>query len=249
LTLAAGKSGGIPSEDLAMNPNDIPLTVGQLVAERPSRSRVFERYGIDFCCGGKKPLALACAEKGLDPAAVLRSLLADDRDTAHDEFRAAEASVGELIDHVVAAHHVYQKLELPRLHALAVKVAARHGAAHPELVTLRDTVIEFRYEVETHLWREEYEIFPALRRAGQARGGAAQLECAVEGLEHDHDDAGRALARMRELTGGYAPPAGACNSYRALFAGLADLEADMHLHVHEENNILFPRVRGHAAVR
>ena len=207
---------------------------------------MFERYGIDFCCGGRKPLALACAEKGLDPAAVLRSLLADDRDTAHDEFRAAEASTGELIDHVVAAHHVYLKLELPRLHALAVKVAARHGPAHPELVALRDTVIEFRYEVETHLWKEEHEIFPALRRAGQApRRGPARLRRRGAGARPRRRRP--VLARMRELTDGFAPPAGACNSFGALFAGLADLEADMHLHVHEENNILFPRVRGHAA--
>ncbi|HZO49283.1 MAG TPA: iron-sulfur cluster repair di-iron protein [Gaiellaceae bacterium] len=220
---------------------DVTTTVAELVAERPGRARVLERLGIDYCCGGKVPLRDAVAGKGLDPSTVLVLLEAiDDAVAAGRDWR--EASLSELCDHIVREHHAYLRDELPRLAALAEKVERAHGGEHPELRDVRATLGALTIELTGHLQTEERLVFPALRRLGA--GGElepAQLDGALAVLEQEHDEAGVALARLRELTGGFVPPAGACNSFRAFYAGLADLERDLHEHVHEENNVLFPR--------
>lgn len=226
--------------------------VGQLVAEDPRRARLFERLGIDYCCGGRSTLDHACREKGLDFATVLR-LLASCEDEAtspgdgHEDFDERAATLGELIDHIVTSHHSYLYRELPRLVALAGQVVGAHGTNHPELREVRDVFNSLKEELKFHLPKEEKVLFPMI----------ARLEAAVEGpgrqgggvgnpivvMEHEHDDAGAALARLRTLTDSYKPPADACPTYRALLDGLAGLEADLHRHIHEENNILFPRAR------
>ena len=224
----------------------LTTTVGELVVQRPSRARVFERFGIDYCCGGKLPLAAACAEKGIDPQALLAALdqqAASASTTADRDWSAA--SVTELADHIERTHHAYLKRELPRLEQMTARVADRHGERHPELRKLREVFAAFKPDLEAHMVKEERILFPicrALDRAVDAPAfhcGSVRNPVAVMVAEHDH--AGEDLREMRELTGGYVPPEGACNTYRAMLAGLAELEADMHQHVHLENNLLFPR--------
>jgi regulator of cell morphogenesis and NO signaling len=228
------------------------IPVGQLVAEDPRRARLFERLGIDYCCRGRAPLDRACREKGLDVAAVLRQLAtgedeAEPQDDEHESFGRATATMGELIDHLVTTHHAYLYRELPRLAELAGRVVDAHGNRHPELRELRDIFKSLKDELRFHMLKEEKILFPIIARLEVAME-APELYCgSVEKpilvMEHEHDDAGAALARLRALTDGYTPPPDACATYRALLDGLAGLEADLHVHIHEENNILFPRAR------
>jgi regulator of cell morphogenesis and NO signaling len=222
--------------------------VGQLVVERPSRARLFEQLGIDYCCSGAKPLDRACREQGLDVAAVLRNLEAIEAgDGGPDGFDAAGATMTELVDHIVAQHHDYLRRELPRLAILADRVVTAHAARHPELSELRAVFDSLREELTFHMLKEEKVLFPVIKRL-EAAAEMPELHCGsvlnpIRVMEHEHDDAGAALARLRALTAGYTPPADACPTYRALLDGLAELEADLHRHIHEENNILFPGAR------
>jgi regulator of cell morphogenesis and NO signaling len=217
-------------------------TVGQLVAERPSRARVFERFGIDYCCGGKTPLGRACEDRRVDPRVVLDELRRnDERGTAERDW--AALGLTRLADHIEQTHHGYLRQELPRLDFLTQKVARAHGARHPELARLREVFQAFKAELLNHMQKEELVMFPMCRRLEQADwpgAAAVGLERPVDVLEHEHEHAGEALAEMRRLTGDFTPPADACNTYRAMLDSLKELEADMHQHVHLENNVLFP---------
>ena len=221
----------------------LPGTVGQLVAERPSRARVFEKFGIDYCCRGKKPLVEACRERGVDVTAVLDELRRnDDRRGAERDWSAL--GLTRLADHIERTHHDYLRQELPRLDFLTHKVAAAHGQRHPELLRLRDVFSAFKAELLNPMQKEELVVFPLCRRleAGEvdAPASGVGLQRPIDVLTHEHDDAGHALAEMRLLTNGFEPPADACNTFRSLLDSLKELEADMHQHVHLENNVLFP---------
>jgi regulator of cell morphogenesis and NO signaling len=211
--------------------------------EQPGRARVFEELGIDYCCGGKLPLAEACARRGLDPADVRRRL--DWADTAAPPPAAdwASAPLDALCEHIVTTHHDSLRRELPRLRQLLAKLADVHGERHPELRAALRVFGPFADELGLHMAKEERVLFPLIAaiEAGAVPPTADVLE-PIRVMEADHDDAGAALDELRRLTGGYACPPDGCNTYRATMAGLAELEADMHAHVHKENNILFPRV-------
>jgi len=216
-------------------------TVGQIVAERPSRARVFERFGLDYCCGGGKLLAQDCLEKQIDSSAVLQELMNADLPTS-DETDWMAASLTSLADHIEQTHHAYLKAELPRLDRLTLKVVTGHGAKHPELAEVREVFVALKAEMEVHMAKEEQVFFPACRALEQGSSlPATALANPINVLLHEHDDAGRALARLRELTHGYTPPANVCATYRTMLDALQQLEADMHQHVHKENNILFPK--------
>ena len=215
-------------------------TVGQLVAERPSRAHIFEQFGIDYCCGGKKPLTQACREKNIDPQQV-RDSLTQSEEPAQGDADWSAASLTELADHIEHTHHAYLKAELPRLDALTHKVASAHGHRHPELLQVRDVFVGLKNEMETHMAKEERIFFPACRQLEKdGEHSAGWLAGPIGVLTDEHDDAGRALSTLRELTHNYTPPPDACNTFRALLDGLGQLESDMHQHVHKENNILFP---------
>jgi len=218
--------------------------VGEWVQDDSARARVFEAYGIDYCCGGKKSLRKSCEEKGLETAAVLEALNAVEERTADArDWRGAPLS--ELCDHIESAHHVYLRQELPRLSALLEKVNRAHQDKHPELARLRTVLSALQDELGAHLEKEEQILFPLIRGlsseewSGPSHCGTIANPIRV--MEMEHDGAGSALAEMRSLTAGYAEPADACPSYRMLLKGLHGLETDTHLHIHKENNILFPR--------
>lgn len=219
---------------------DVDRTLGELVAERPDRARVFERLGLDYCCKGRRRLVDAAAEVGLDPAGVAAQL---DLPDGGGEPRPDTAwTPVELIDHILATHHAYLHEELPLLVALADKVRDAHQANHPELVEVAALVQELRADLEPHLAKEEQVLFPAARRLedGATSFPFGSFADPIGTMLAEHDRAGELLATLRDSTNDYEAPADACNSYRSLYARLAELEADTHRHVHLENNVLFP---------
>lgn len=223
-------------------------TIGALVAEDASRTRVFERLGIDYCCGGGRSLAEACEERGLDPQTVATVLDAatSSSSTPHEAVDWTERPLHELIDHIESTHHAFLREELPRLTRLLGKVARVHGKAVPWIVEVKDVFDELRPDLEAHMAKEEDVVFPFIRAQehGEPLPSTAELgDDPIELMEEEHDAAGAALKQMNELSDGYTPPKNACGTFRAALEGLARLEADMHQHVHKENNILFPRAR------
>lgn len=221
-------------------------TVGALVAEKPARARVFEKHRIDYCCAGKVPLAKACERRNVDVDAILRELAECDAAApaeATEDWMAAP--LGALADHIVLTHHLYLQGELPRLDAMTARVAEVHGGHAPEVAELRDVFVAFRRELEDHARKEEMILFPWIKRMESGEGPGmvpgASVGDPIRCMEHEHDDAGEALEKMRVLTNDFQPPEDACNTWRVLYASLEALERDMHVHIHKENSILFPR--------
>lgn len=215
-------------------------TVGEIVAERPSQARVFQSYGIDFCCQGGRTLREACELKGVSSASVIEQLEAGMREKADPAENPALLPPVELIGHIVETHHAYLRSELPRLQAMSERVARVHGGHTPSLVEVFGVFCEMAEELESHMMKEEQILFPAIKALSEGGPGVMPLDGPVACMLQEHDDAGGALSRMRELTNGFTPPPEACNTYRALFAGLLELEDDLHRHIHLENSVLFP---------
>ncbi len=216
------------------------VTLGQLVERRPELARTLDRLGLDYCCGGHRSLAAACAEQGLDVDEVRRELAAVDEEAAPTW---STMGITQLVDHIEATHHALLWAELPRLSALLEKIENVHGERHPELARIRERYEQLRNELEPHLREEEQTVFPLVRCLAVSDDRERRtLDDRVGALRDDHEAAGALLAELRQLTGGYVPPADGCASYQAAFRGLEELEADVHLHVHKENNVLFPMV-------
>jgi regulator of cell morphogenesis and NO signaling len=227
---------------------DPRTTVGELVKAMPARARVFERLAIDYCCGGKLPLTDACAKAGVDPDAVLRQIELADADAEQRGAGLVDAdalTLTELADHIEQTHHAYLRAELPRLDQMTDKVFRVHGEHEPRLADVRAAFVALRDELTTHMMKEEQILFPMIRRLESAEG-PPQFHCGsianpIGQMELEHEHAGDALAIMHRATDGYQPPDWACNTYRAMLDSLAQLERDMHQHVHKENNVLFPK--------
>jgi len=222
-------------------------TVRELAVEVPNATRVFEKLGIDYCCGGHRPLEEACASANVAIEDVLRALeLGIDASQPIATRDWNTAPLGELVDHIVEKHHTYVKAEAPRLEALIAKVAGVHGKNHPELQRVRVAFSELAKELAGHLMKEEQILFPYMKQMAGGAGcgpscfGTVQNPIRVMLLEHDN--AGEKLREMRQVTSNYALPQDACLSYSTLFASLVEFEQDLHQHIHLENNILFPRV-------
>jgi regulator of cell morphogenesis and NO signaling len=221
-------------------------TLGDIVTADPSLARQLERHHLDYCCGGSRTITEACASQGLSVDAVLAELAEPAADAAALSSAWTAMSAADLVDHLEATHHRYLWEELPRLSALLEKVTSVHGARHPELDEIGRCFASLRADLEPHLMKEERVLFPMIRELAAARVRptfhCGSVRNPISVMEREHDTAGELLARLRQLTGDYAPPADACVSYEMLYRGLAELEADTHLHVHKENNVLFPMV-------
>ena len=215
------------------------MTVGTVATQHPLATRVFARHGIDFCCGGGKPLADACATRSLDLDQVIAEIEREIEASPESEVRWDEQPIGDLIDHILSTFHDPLHSELPRLEEMARKVVHVHGDKDPErLQAMLDTFLAVRADIEQHMPKEEEILFPMIKRGGGAlAGGPMQV------MEMEHDQLGALLRRLRELTNDYRPPEGACNTWRALWAGLEAFERDTHKHIHLENNVLHPRAR------
>ena len=215
------------------------LPVGKLATEQPLATRVFARHGIDYCCGGGRPLVDVCNEKGLNPAAIVEEIEKELSVPGEPTERWDNAPLPELIDHILSAYHVPLWEELPRLEAMARKVLSVHGDKQPEMLRgIVEVYAGLKAELDQHMKKEEQILFPMIK-AGQGTMAGPPVDC----MHQEHETAGEALRRLRLLTNNYEVPEGACNTWRALWHGLAALEQDLHQHIHLENNILFPRAR------
>jgi len=221
-------------------------TVRELAAEVPNATRVFEKLGIDYCCGGHRPLDEACANANVAVDDVLRALEPDIDTSATIATRDWNAAtLGELVDHIINKHHTFVKSETPRLQALIAKVVEAHGKNHPELEQMQTAFSALADELAAHMLKEERILFPYVRQMAGGAGcgpscfGSVQNPIRVMMLEHDN--AGEKLHQMRQITSDYSIPADACTSYATLFRALVEFEQDLHQHIHLENNILFPR--------
>ena len=226
-------------------------TVRELVMEIPEATRIFEKLGIDYCCGGNQSLERACGKANVSVHQVLDSLemageAARVMQQAHDWNH---EPLSELIAHIKRTHHHYTREEIMRLTALLQKVCSAHGKNHPELFEIQSTFKGLAQELTTHMMKEEMVLFPYIERMEEAviqkepmlPGPFGSIENPVAMMEHEHDSAGNALRAMRTASTEYVTPADACVSYQTLYKVLAAFEADLHQHIHLENNILFPR--------
>jgi len=226
-------------------------TVGELAMENPAATRVFEKLGIDYCCGGSHTLGEACqaAHLSMDKVEAALAAASQQASVAAPGTNWQAEPLAELIAHIERTHHVYTRQEIARLGPLFDKVCSVHGKNHPELGALRVIFNGLAEELTTHLMKEERVLFPYIIRMEESVVAKepvlpppfGSVRNPVAMMMHEHDGAGDALRDMRQISNGYAPPSDACISYKTLYQALAGLEADLHQHIHLENNILFPR--------
>lgn len=222
-------------------------SVGMLVAEQPLRAAVFDRFGIDFCCGGKQTLEEACLRGAIDENKVLSCLKENDAQAGMDTNTITwlNATLTQLADHIQQTHHAYLKTELPRLQEMADKVARVHGEKEPRLLKVASIFAAMSEEIGQHIMKEDMVLFPFIRRLDEAKNLPSApfgtVANPVRCMESEHNDAGEALTQLRDLTDNYMPPEHACTSWRALLGGLEHLDRDLRTHIHKENTILFPR--------
>ncbi len=223
-------------------------TLRSIALAQPATIRVFEGLHLDYCCGGNRPLAQACAEKGLDVRTVVASLQ-DAAGAKPFDRDWSQAKPSELIHYIVLTHHAYIRAELPHLLPMAEKAAGKHGSTHPELAQVHRQLTVLGDDLLLHLNKEERVLFPYILTLEQQRngGGPATEACfgsvqsPIRMMIHEHEAAGALLEEMRAATGGFAPWDGACPTLTGLYYGLGMFEKDLHRHVHLENNLLFPQ--------
>ena len=217
-------------------------SVGRIAVERPVSIPVFQRLGIDFCCGGPAALSDAVERAGARLDEVLGELLALPTEPPEQDW--SEAPLAELLDHIISTHHVFTKNALPSLWKLLGEVVQAHGDNHPELHDVAKVIAPLFTELGQHLQKEEQILFPHIRTLATSPAERRVLpESPMSVMEEEHDHAASAFRRLHELTNDFKVPEDACNAYRSLYAGLAALERDLHVHIHLENNILHPRTR------
>jgi regulator of cell morphogenesis and NO signaling len=219
------------------------MTIGEIVANDFRAAAVFKEAGIDFCCGGKKNIDDTCTEKGIDKSDLiekLRRLETTPNTTTHD-FKEWEPAF--LCDYIVQAHHKYVLKSLPDLVSYTEKIATVHGAGHPELKEVADLFSQINRELLQHLKNEEEVLFPAIKEAAKSGSEKAKaiIGSEIARLSGEHEFAGGAMDKINTITGNYRVPADGCNTYTVAFQLLSQFEDDLHVHVHLENNILFPK--------
>lgn len=226
-------------------------TVRELAVENPHATRVFERFGIDYCCGGGRTLSSACAEKGVLVEEVQKAIATGiaaevTRLTTQDWTR---SDLSALIDHITATHHVYVRQETVRIQQMLAKVAAKHGAKHPEVIRIQEVFCALSEELTSHLMKEENILFPYIVQLEKATAAGlpkprpmfGSVKSPIHMMELEHASAGEALRSLREDSNNYTAPADACATFQASYLALRAFEADLHQHIHLENNILFPK--------
>ena len=224
-------------------------TVRDIAMEQPASIRVFERFGIDYCCGGRKPLAEACEEHSIELEAVLEAIQEAAADGSEPTRDWTQAPLETICGHIATTHHAYIRAELPRLETLAQKVVSRHGETRPELEQIQQLIQSLGPDLLQHLAKEEMVLFPYIANLERnlASCGPRPLGCfgavrnPIRMMIAEHDAAGDDMARLRLLSDGFTPPEWACPTYRGFYQALAEFEKDLHQHVHLENDILFPR--------
>jgi len=218
-----------------MSPIDPQETVREIAVRVPFAARVFEAHHIDYCCHGGVSLREACSG-GLSVETIAREIEAAEASTSKGTSW-ADVPTAALIRHLLDTHHVFTRTELGRLRPLIAKVVGKHGASHPELTKISELFGALDADLTPHLAKEEQILFPMMQQNADACGPIAVME-------EEHEEVGKLLRELRSVTRDYTPPDDACTSFRVLYAGLAALEADLHQHIHLENNVLFARAEG-----
>lgn len=224
-------------------------TVREIALEQPSSVRVFEEFGIDYCCGGRKPLEEACAANHVEVEKVIAALEKAAEGATAPVTDWSTRPLEALCEHIVKTHHAYVLRELPRLEFLADKVVGRHGETRPELAQIAGALGQLDDELRLHLAKEEKVLFPYIRDVERSMDGSSlkPLGCfgtvanPIAMMTQEHDAAGVLMGELRRLSHQFTPPADACPTFHAFYGGLRDFEQDLHQHIHLENNILFPR--------
>jgi regulator of cell morphogenesis and NO signaling len=227
-------------------------TVGELALTIPGATGVFEKLGIDYCCGGDRTLDEACLGANLSVEVVSLELekAAAQTGAAPRDWRSE--TLTSLAAHIIDTHHFFTKQELARLEALLEKVLGKHGENHPELFEVWKLFLRLKQDLIPHMLKEEQVLFPFVARMEEAVTGNrpvpqpffGTVRNPVSAMMAEHDTAGDLLKQLRSATGGYVAPPDGCASYQTLYQSLAGFEADLHQHIHLENNILFPRAVG-----
>ena len=224
-------------------------TVRDIALGNPATIRVFEKFGIDYCCGGRKPLTEACEANSIAVDEVIAALERAAAEPVPQAESWAGKPLADLISHIVNTHHAYVNQEIPRLTQLAARVVARHGDTKPELPIIQAKVAELVEELSSHLGKEEMILFPHIVRLERAmaegqpapRGCFGTVSNPISMMTSEHDSAGTLMAEIRKLSGDYTPPIGACPTFLNFYNSLREFEQDLHQHIHLENNILFPK--------
>lgn len=224
-------------------------TLKEIAVSSPAAARVLEEVGVDYCCGGNHSLEEGCAGTGVASEEILARLRASAEQARPEDADWRSAPLAELTEHIRQKHHGYVRETIPRVSALLEKVKGKHGANHPEIALLEGLFQQLGREMIAHMQKEEIILFPYIERLEQSRNSGAALERPffqsvrnpVQMMMNEHDAAGNLAKQIREACSNYAPPANACSSYQRLYGELRQFEADLHMHVHLENNILFPR--------
>jgi len=223
-------------------PLNSAMTVRELVANYPHAVAILEKSGVEYCCKGDRPLQHACTEAGIDAGTLLQEIENAWRQPGQTRDWNA-APLGELIAHIVKDYHEPARADLERIMPLANRVAQVHAERHPELLDVVGEFTQLRGEFTMHMRKEELMLFPWIERfeARAEEPPFGSFKNPISAMIAEHGVSGDELERLRQLTNGYEPPEDACNSYHALYASLRQFEAEMHHHIHLENNILFPR--------
>ena len=221
-------------------------TVREIALQVPESTRVFETLKIDYCCGGNQPLVQACASVGLGVEDVMEMLAgAGQSNEGESDLDFQNASLPELITHILDTHHVFTKSEMDRLQSLADKVLHAHGGNHPELIHVDELLTRLCAELKPHMFKEEQILFPYI--LAMAKNQAVPfapfgtVNNPIRMMMMEHDSAGQILRELRALTSDYKVPHDACISYQTLYEALENFEKDLHQHIHLENNLLFPK--------
>ena len=223
------------------------VTVGDIVAKDYRNADVFEKYGIDFCCGGNVTVAEACREKGVDPAQLRREIDEIATQPADQAQDFAAMDLPALADHIVNTHHVYLKENTASIAAYADKIAEVHGDRHPEVIEIAAIFHRIAADMTLHLQNEEEVLFPTIKKLAQGGAEVEGLQEVLKALTHDHDEIGAAIHEIRRLADNYKVPGDVCNTFMVTYQKLKEFEDDLHKHVHLENNILFPKAAKAAA--
>ena len=217
--------------------------IGEIVTDNFKAAGIFKKYGMDFCCGGNSPLKQACDEKNIDLAVLAQELteLAEQPADAAHNFK--EWNLGFLCDYIVNTHHQTVTTLLPQVLAYTRKIADVHGSHHPELLQIATLFLQINDELIPHLKNEEELLFPAIKDALNTGSSQSKetIKSEIARMSKEHEFAGDAMDKINKLSSGYLLPGDACNSYMVAFKLLEQFEDDLHIHVHLENNIAYPK--------
>lgn len=218
-------------------------SIAELVTEDFKRASIFKKYGIDFCCGGKKKLEQVCEQKALDSETIINELKALDSSEKTEDWNSW--SLEKLADYIVTKHHAYVNEQMPIIHAFLSKVSKVHGHAYPEVVGSLQLFESLMRELEGHMMKEESILFPYIKELASGKNiitpPFGSVQNPIRMMELEHDEAGDIMKHIAKNTENYTPPPSACNTFKAAYHQLHEFEKDLHQHIHLENNILFPK--------